>query len=126
MQRFAFSDVKSCFSVVCHWAALRHHIQSKRRHGGPHRRVLHHQEEKISPERKTRLLASPDWNERLEQTCGCIAMKSQEGFVDKIRIAIGDDHALVLEGMLLLSEGAFEIVGKAHSGQELLEISERI
>jgi DNA-binding NarL/FixJ family response regulator len=46
--------------------------------------------------------------------------------VEKIRIIIADDHALVLEGMLLLSEGAFEIVGKAHSGQELLEISERV
>jgi DNA-binding NarL/FixJ family response regulator len=46
--------------------------------------------------------------------------------MEKIRIAIADDHALVLEGMLLLSEGAFEIVGKAQSGQELLELSERI
>ncbi len=46
--------------------------------------------------------------------------------MEKIRIAIADDHALVLEGMLLLSEGAFEIIGKAHSGQELLEISESI
>jgi DNA-binding NarL/FixJ family response regulator len=46
--------------------------------------------------------------------------------VEKIRIIIADDHALVLEGMLLLSEGAFEIVGKAHSGQELLEISEQV
>ena len=46
--------------------------------------------------------------------------------MEKIRIAIADDHALVLEGMLLLSEGAFEIVGKAHSGQELLELSDQI
>lgn len=46
--------------------------------------------------------------------------------MEQIKVAIADDHALVLEGMLLLSEGAFEIVGKAHSGQELLELSERI
>lgn len=46
--------------------------------------------------------------------------------MEKIRIAIADDHALVLEGMLLLSEGAFEIVGKALSGQELLELDDQI
>jgi len=46
--------------------------------------------------------------------------------VEKIRIVIADDHALVLEGMLLLSEGAFEIVGKALSGQELLELDDQI
>jgi DNA-binding NarL/FixJ family response regulator len=46
--------------------------------------------------------------------------------VEKIKIAIADDHALVLEGMLLLSEGAFEIIGKAYSGQQLLELAEHI
>jgi DNA-binding NarL/FixJ family response regulator len=46
--------------------------------------------------------------------------------VERIKIVIADDHALVLEGMLLLSEGAFEIVGKAHSGQELLDLSEQV
>jgi len=43
--------------------------------------------------------------------------------MERLKILIADDHALVLEGMLVLSEGAFEIVGKAYDGNTLLELS---
>ena len=43
--------------------------------------------------------------------------------MERIKIIIADDHALVLEGMLLLSEGNFDIVGKAKNGIQLLELS---
>jgi DNA-binding NarL/FixJ family response regulator len=46
--------------------------------------------------------------------------------MDRLKLVIADDHALVLEGMLLLTEGAFEIIGKAHNGQQLLELSEQL
>jgi len=47
-----------------------------------------------------------------------------DAFVGSILIA--DDHALVVEGMLLLSEGAFEIIGKAYDGKTLLELSQQL
>lgn len=43
--------------------------------------------------------------------------------MERIKIVIADDHALVLEALLLLSEGAFQVVGKARDGAELLELS---
>lgn len=43
--------------------------------------------------------------------------------MERIKIVFADDHALVLEALLLLSEGAFEVVGKAYDGQQLLELS---
>ncbi len=46
--------------------------------------------------------------------------------MERIKIVIADDHALVLEALLLLSEGAFEVVGKARDGAELLELSGEI
>jgi DNA-binding NarL/FixJ family response regulator len=46
--------------------------------------------------------------------------------VERIKIVIADDHALVLEALLLLSEGAFEVVGKASDGTKLLELSNEI
>jgi DNA-binding NarL/FixJ family response regulator len=47
-------------------------------------------------------------------------LRKGEKRVDKIRIFVADDHPLVLEGMLLLLEGPFEIVGKAANGVGLL------
>lgn len=46
--------------------------------------------------------------------------------MERLKIVIADDHALVVEGMLLLSEGAFEIVGKAYDGRTLLELSRQL
>jgi DNA-binding NarL/FixJ family response regulator len=46
--------------------------------------------------------------------------------MERTRIIIADDHALVLEGMLLLSEGSFEIIGKACNGIQLLELSKAL
>src|SRR3954454_22753232 len=46
--------------------------------------------------------------------------------MERLKILIADDHALVLEGMLVLSEGAFEIVGKAYDGNTLLELSRQV
>jgi DNA-binding NarL/FixJ family response regulator len=43
--------------------------------------------------------------------------------MERFKIFIADDHALVLEALLLLSEGAFEVVGKASNGAELLDLS---
>jgi DNA-binding NarL/FixJ family response regulator len=49
-----------------------------------------------------------------------VTLREGEKRLDKIRIFVADDHALVLEGMLLLLEGPFEIVGKAADGAGLL------
>ena len=46
--------------------------------------------------------------------------------MERLKIVIADDHALVVEGMLLLSEGAFEIIGKAYDGKTLLELSQQL
>lgn len=46
--------------------------------------------------------------------------------MERLKIVIADDHALVVEGMLLLSEGAFEIIGKAYDGKTLLDLSRQI
>ncbi len=43
--------------------------------------------------------------------------------MDKVKIIIADDHALVLEGMLRLSEGSFDVLEKAYNGVQLLELS---
>jgi DNA-binding NarL/FixJ family response regulator len=46
--------------------------------------------------------------------------------MERVKIVIADDHALVLEALLLLSEGAFEVVGKARDGSELVELSNEL
>lgn len=46
--------------------------------------------------------------------------------MERIKIVIADDHALVLEALLLLSEGSFEVIGKAYDGRQLLELGSEI
>lgn len=46
--------------------------------------------------------------------------------MERIKIVVADDHALVLEALLLLSEGAFEVIGKACDGERLLELSKEV
>lgn len=46
--------------------------------------------------------------------------------MERIKIVIADDHALVLEALLLLSEGAFEVIGKAYDGQQLIALSNEV
>src|SRR3954470_5926568 len=46
--------------------------------------------------------------------------------MERLKIVLADDHAIVLEGMLKLSEGSFEIIGKANNGSELLALSEQV
>jgi DNA-binding NarL/FixJ family response regulator len=42
------------------------------------------------------------------------------------RILLGDDHALLLEGLSRLLEAEFEVVGTAQNGRTLLEMAERL
>jgi DNA-binding NarL/FixJ family response regulator len=46
--------------------------------------------------------------------------------MERIKIVVADDHALVLEALLLLSEGSFEVIGKACDGNRLLELSNEV
>jgi DNA-binding NarL/FixJ family response regulator len=42
------------------------------------------------------------------------------------RVLLGDDHALLLEGLVRLLESEFEVVGTALNGRALLEMAERL
>lgn len=45
---------------------------------------------------------------------------------DRIRILIGDDHAVVREGLkAILSDGGFAVVGEAGDGREAVEVARR-
>ena len=44
----------------------------------------------------------------------------------KPRLLLGDDHAIVLEGLTRLLEPEFEVVGKAQDGRAMLEMSARL
>jgi DNA-binding NarL/FixJ family response regulator len=46
--------------------------------------------------------------------------------MERIKLVVADDQALVLEALLLLSEGSFEVLGKASDGKALLELSKQV
>jgi DNA-binding NarL/FixJ family response regulator len=43
--------------------------------------------------------------------------------IGKPKLLLGDDHAIVLEGICRLLEGKFEVVGTALNGRELVELA---